>query len=788
MFDATQPAYLQLCKIYAEQTSQLVAWTGAGLSASAGLPSWPKLRGLLCDAAYSTARNQDEVARKKTNNYADLASGETDLWLAFEHLKTALGNTSFRAEIKAALTPSETSTVPKAYCLLWELGFRGIVNLNLDGFATRASSEVFHGKKRVIEFSGQGATSYSQAIFGGANPFVVNLHGVVEDEQSWVFTKEQFHNLFRTRGLADFISTLAQSRSLIFAGISADDVGAGGHLQRLLDQGIRFQNHFWITHRSDRATIDWAEDAGLRIIYYTAVNNDHSQLIQALEGLREFVSRDTKPAPVIPPLAYAAGALPPPEIIESKTPEEIRLQLNSAALEILQSGTPDAFQKYQIFCDNYSEAIYRAWSINTGVRNKSLFGYQIEKEHGKGAFGRVYTARDREGNKVAIKVLHVDIRENKKMLDSFRRGVHAMQILEQHGIEGMVPYKQAWEIPSCTVMQFIDGPTLEEAVNGGYISDWHTIIHIGLRLSRIIRDAHLLPERVLHRDIRPANVMLRDYWANPGNLDVVVLDFDLSWHRDAVGNSIDWSQSVSGYIAPELASEDSNASTRSALVDSFGIGMTLFFLASGQKPQFLQQKHAEWHNVLKKAILPRKCDLWKSLPRRYGRLIEYATRDKQSERWDMTRINSELARLQKAMKAPNLVSSAELLAEEIASRCPLVCDSYSWDIDKNEAHAVLSSSKADIRFVGNETTQRVEFRINWSSSGFDSYKSIAKYVQKARDQGYAALKKAGWRVEAMKADVRDAGVEASYHIRDLSDRISEAADAANFVVKLFQFQ
>lgn len=752
------------------------------------MPSWPKLRGLLCDAAYSVAKNQDTAAQKRTISYAELASNESDLWQAFEHLKNALGNTSFRAEIKSALTPSETSGVPKAYCLLWELGFRGVVNLNLDGFATRASSEVFQGKKRVIEFSGQGAPNYSQAVFGGANPFVANLHGVVEDEQSWVFTKEQFQSLFRTKGLTEFIGTLAQTRSLLFAGISADDIGAGGHLQRLRDQGISFQNHFWITHRNDRTTIDWAEEVGLRIIYYSAVNNDHSELIEALNGLSDYVSRDTKPAPIVPSAPRSIGALLPPEVIESKTPEEIRLQLNSAALEILQSGSPNAAQEYQSFCDKYSEAIYRAWSINTGERNKSLFGYQIDKEHAKGAFGRVYSARDPKGNKVAIKVLHVDIRENKKMLDSFRRGVHAMQILEQHGVDGVVPYKQAWEIPSCTVMEFIDGPNLEEAVNSGYISDWNAIVDIGLRLSGIIRDAHLLPERVLHRDIRPANVMLRDYWANPGNLDVVVLDFDLSWHRDAVGNSIDWSQSVSGYIAPELASEDSDDSTRSALVDSFGLGMTLFFLASGQKPQFLQQKHAEWHQVLKTAILTRKCDSWKSLPRRYGRLIEYATRDKQSERWDMTRINSELGRLRKAMRSPKLVSSAELLAEELSSRCALVNDIYSWDLDKNEAHAVLPSSKADVRFAGNETTQRVEFRINWSSSGLDSYKSIAKYVQKARDQGYAALKKAGWRVEALKTDVRDAGVEASYHVRDLSDRISEAADAANFVIKLFQFQ
>ena len=216
MFDFNQPAYQHLRKIYAEQTKQLVAWTGAGLSAPANMPSWVGLRTRLCEVANRISVNQDETVKKKTRSYAELANSETDLWLAFDHLKHALGNTTFGSEIKLSLTPNEGVRVLNSYCLLWELGFRGVINLNIDGLATRATGEVFGGRKRVIEFSGQHAPRYSEAVFGGANPFILNLHGVVEDEESWVFTKEQFNNLFRTSGLTDFISAIAQSRALVF--------------------------------------------------------------------------------------------------------------------------------------------------------------------------------------------------------------------------------------------------------------------------------------------------------------------------------------------------------------------------------------------------------------------------------------------------------------------------------------------------------------------------------------------------------------------------------------------
>lgn len=148
-----------------------------------------------------------------------------------------------------------------------------------------------------------------------------------------------------------------------------------------------------------------------------------------------------------------------------------------------------------------------------------------------------------------------------------------MKILGDSGVEGMVPYRKAFEIPACVVMDWIDGPNLDNAVSSGQTQDWKLILRIGSDMADIVRRGHVLPERVLHRDIRPSNAMLRGFYSNPDKWDVVVLDFDLSWHRGALERSVIHGSAMLGYLAPEQIQTIPYVSTRHAAVDSFGMGM-----------------------------------------------------------------------------------------------------------------------------------------------------------------------------------------------------------------------
>jgi hypothetical protein len=181
-------------------------------------------------------------------------------------------------------------------------------------------------------------------------------------------------------------------------------------------------------------------------IYYSAFGEDHSEINQFIRDLREFLPADEPSAPVLPSVEDAARVLlPSPEELERLPANEIRIQLNRWAKHLLSTKSSTRLEEYNAFWKRYSEPIYRAWSVSSDPGKNHLFDFEIRRPLARGAFGQVYEATDPNSNLVAIKVLHGNIRDEKEMLQSFRRGVASMQILSQHHVAGVVPYVAAWK-------------------------------------------------------------------------------------------------------------------------------------------------------------------------------------------------------------------------------------------------------------------------------------------------------------------------------------------------------
>jgi serine/threonine protein kinase len=567
-------------------------------------------------------------------------------------------------------------------------------------------------------------------------------------------------------------------------GINVSDVAAGGMLMRLKELGIAPGKHFWITSQRDLATDQYAESAGIRVIRYSAEGGDHSELSAAIEDLVTHVSEDEIAPPVKPTMSSACplAILPAAELCR-KPAEDIRLMLNARASQILNAPNEQTEKQYEEFCKDYSEAIYRAWFVDVVPPKNILFGNKIIEAAARGAFARVYRAEATSGEQIAIKVLHGEIRDNREMLQSFRRGVRSMQILSDRKVNGMVAYREASEIPACVVMDFIEGPNLKEAVDSRLIEEWSLVLRVALDLARIIRSAHLLPERVLHRDIRPANIMLKNFHQEE-KWEVVVLDFDLSWHREAMGLSVDTTKSLSGYLAPEQIERSSSVSTRNALVDSFGLGMTLYFLRSGHEPMFAQHRHQDWRDQLNSRIASYPCSAWRSIPARYARVITNATRDKQNERWDMSQIESELTRLDQALQNPSKVESAELLCDELVARSSLA-GIYIWEEDENTARVTMETG-VSVSVKGDETARAVRIALSWTDDGTHNRKKVGKWIPKACDKANAALKRVGWRSEVVARTANHSHVAADIPVGALRRNLGVSAEALSQAVKAMQ--
>jgi serine/threonine protein kinase len=102
--------------------------------------------------------------------------------------------------------------------------------------------------------------------------------------------------------------------------------------------------------------------------------------------------------------------------------------------------------------------------------------------------------------------------------------------------------------------------------------------------------------------------MLNDYYSATGEWQVVVLDFDLSWHRGSVERSVVHGSTLLGYLAPEQIQPIQGVSTRHAAVDSFGLGMLLFFLISGHNPLPDEHRHGNWIELVRSAAERKPCD------------------------------------------------------------------------------------------------------------------------------------------------------------------------------------
>jgi hypothetical protein len=479
------------------------------------------------------------------------------------------------------------------------------------------------------------------------------------------------------------------------------------------------------------------------MIRYRTTIGDHSELTQLLDDLRSFVPEDSTEGllPVVSSFDTTAETMMPPSELAKQEPERVREILNRRAREILAHDSADAVQEFERFVTEYDEAVHRAWYVSTIEGKNKVLGYTLVKEEAKGAFGRVYRAYGENGEPVAIKVLHSDLREQHALLLAFRRGVRSMNILGQRGVHGVVKYIDASEIPAFVVMEWIEGANLSAAVAAGRFGEWADVLRVARGISSILSSAHAVPERVLHRDIRPANIMLEGFWTGD-DWRVVLLDFDLSWHRGAYEQSVVHGSGTAGYLAPEQIIAHRDESTRHAAVDSFGLGMTLFFVVGGKDPVPAQHRHGDWKErvaaVCRSPIVP----TWRSLPARYARLIANATMDRQAERLDLNQINTELERLSSALERPELVAAADLLAEEIAARAEYASD-YVWNEDEVAAR-LHRPSGLKIAVGGDETRQRVTLRLEWSTVGLQDRKLTEQWLPEATKVAAAALGKANW--------------------------------------------
>ncbi|MGW6027669.1 serine/threonine-protein kinase [Streptomyces sp. NPDC055099] len=198
--------------------------------------------------------------------------------------------------------------------------------------------------------------------------------------------------------------------------------------------------------------------------------------------------------------------------------------------------------------------------------------YRLLGRLGSGGMGRVYLGRSSGGRTVAVKVVHPHFALDEEFRARFRREVAAARrvggdwtapVLDADP-EGAVPW---------VATGYAAGPSLAEAVRDQSALPDHSVRVLVAGLAEALAHVHGLG--LVHRDVKPSNVMLT--MDGPR-----LIDFGIARATDGTASLTSTGVSVGspGYMSPEQILGKGVAGA----ADVFSLGAVLVFAATGASP------------------------------------------------------------------------------------------------------------------------------------------------------------------------------------------------------------
>ena len=245
-----------------------------------------------------------------------------------------------------------------------------------------------------------------------------------------------------------------------------------------------------------------------------------------------------------------------------------RRKCPSCGLELASSVT---------ICPRDGTQIKAAVNVDPSFNN-----YEFLDSIGEGGMGVIYKARHRHLNKVvAIKTLHSHL-TNADLIKRFEIEGKAASMLSHPNIIGVHDFGLTQTGQPYMIMDYVHGQTLSDALRQFGTIPLEQFIPIFLQVCDALSHAH--KRAVLHRDVKPSNIMLVPNQRN--GFDVRIMDFgiaklmnesesgaqNLTKTGDAIGSPI--------YMSPEQA-RGSKMDHRS---DLYSLGCVMYECLSNSPP------------------------------------------------------------------------------------------------------------------------------------------------------------------------------------------------------------
>ena len=198
-------------------------------------------------------------------------------------------------------------------------------------------------------------------------------------------------------------------------------------------------------------------------------------------------------------------------------------------------------------------------------------GYVLDGVLGEGAMSVVWRARDREGRRVALKVLRTEALDDEMQ----RRFLREARIRIEHpNVVRTLDAGFAKDGSPFIVLELLEGRGLDARLSSGPLSP-REAVHVVRQASRGIAAAHRMG--IVHRDIKPANVFV----CKDGT--VKVLDFGVARWAESTTQGTKTGELLGTllYFAPEQIGGAARADARS---DVWALGAVLYHALTGRVP------------------------------------------------------------------------------------------------------------------------------------------------------------------------------------------------------------
>ena len=241
------------------------------------------------------------------------------------------------------------------------------------------------------------------------------------------------------------------------------------------------------------------------------------------------------------------------------------------------------------------------WRLSPGM---VIDGFELQENLGTGGMAQLWAvSRGGEPAPLIMKIpmlidsddpLPIVCFETEQMIMPRLAGPHVPRFVATGPLDPM-PY---------VVMERIPGESLKSRLDEVPLP-WPEVVTIGAKVAHALHDLHL--QHVIHLDIKPSNVMIRDTG------EAVLIDYGFARHErlpDLLAEEFREPFGTTPYMAPEQVLQD-RADPRS---DLFALGAMLYFFVTGERPfgnpRGGQIRRRLWRDPVPPRALAADCPPW----------------------------------------------------------------------------------------------------------------------------------------------------------------------------------